>query len=98
MIEIRYKLLGGRGALLEAEAAMVNEELVDELASLEFEAGYEFENGKPFYETLGHARAKGLLKALEDRGLALAPSHAGSVSGSHEDTPSQGASFGSRSS
>jgi hypothetical protein len=77
---------------------MVNEELVDELASIEFEAGYEFENGKPFYETLGHARAKGLLKALEGRGLALVPSHAASVSGSREDSPSKGATFGARSS
>jgi hypothetical protein len=77
---------------------MVNEELVDELASLEFEAGYEFENGKPFYETLGRARAEGLLKALEGRGLALAPSHAASLSGSHEDSPSRGATFGARSS
>jgi hypothetical protein len=77
---------------------MANEELVDELASLEFEAGYKFENGKPFYETLGHARAKGLLTALEGRGLALTPLHAASLSGSCEDVPSKGASFGTRSS
>ena len=54
---------------------MGTDELVEELANLEFEAGYEFENGKPFYETLGRARAKGLLKALESRGLVLACSH-----------------------
>ena len=77
---------------------MVNEELVDELASLEFEAGYEFENGKPFYETLGLARAKGLLKALEGRGLELAPSPAASLSGSREDGPSKSSTFNARSS
>jgi hypothetical protein len=59
---------------------MDTEELIEELANLEFDAGYEFENGTPFYETLGRARAKGLLNALGSRGLVIAPSSAALLS------------------
>jgi hypothetical protein len=87
---------------LVAEAAVSTEELVEELAKLEFEAGYEFENGKPFYETLGHARAKGLLKALESHGLVVVQSNAAPPSfcetGSREKGSAKGASLGVRSS
>jgi hypothetical protein len=101
ILEIGYKLVGRflrrLESFSEAEAAMGAEELVEELATVEFEAGYEFENGKPFYETLGRGRAKGLLKALETRGLVLVPSNLAPLSiseaGSREGGASKGASI-----
>ena len=45
--------------------------LVSEIADLKFENGYVFENGAPFYETLGPERAEGLLKALQAHGYRI---------------------------
>ncbi len=47
------------------------EKLADRLAGLRYESGHVFENGTPFYETLGKKAAEGLLKALRSRGYEL---------------------------
>ena len=43
--------------------------LARELAGLQVESGYIFENGAPFCQPLTEEQAKGLLRALRDRGF-----------------------------
>jgi hypothetical protein len=47
------------------------ENLAKELADLQFDSDYRFKNGTAFREVLGKERARGLLKALQDRGYVL---------------------------
>ena len=45
--------------------------LARELAGLQVESGYIFENGTPFCQPLTEEQAKGLLRALRDRGFIM---------------------------
>ena len=45
--------------------------LARELAGLQVNSGYIFENGTPFRQPLTEEQAKGLLRALRDRGFIM---------------------------
>jgi hypothetical protein len=54
--------------------------LARELADLQIETGYTFQDGTPFHEKLGEQRAERMLKALQDHGYTI----------SHDNQPSTG--------